>query len=54
MEELLKPEAVRDTWFECELSPRDSCVWTLGPRLMVLFGKAIEGETSVEEVNGSG
>ena len=25
-------------WFECEIFPKDSCVWVLGTLLAVLFG----------------
>lgn len=29
-------------WFECGMLPRGSCVWTLGPQVMVAFWKAVE------------
>lgn len=29
-------------WFVCELTPIASCILTLGPKLIVLLGEAIE------------
>lgn len=29
-------------WFECEMTPRGSHIWTLGPQLVVFFEKAGE------------
>jgi hypothetical protein len=53
----IEPNSLYQLWqFQIEISPISLCIWTVGPQLVVLFGKDMNslGSGALLEANVSG